>query len=868
MIRKLLIGVWTAVGTCAGAFAGEAFLDFADPNLRMSWWSPAKKDNTCGLAFVTNALTGRSTLRMSWDGKGTWMHAYAEPLPKPWPADGRLGVRVTVTVTDPVPVKEFNLRFQDAERETFYFPRKVKWSKPGQYRLSYVVDTNDLSAARIVKHGPTANGRIDLPLKSFGFNANFAYDGEPGSVLVDSVEVRPLPHKDVTTYPERGLARPFCDLAELPMLVGRGGSAEKATSLATGKAAVRCVAPKPTPVLGVDFCRFGSPNGALAPKFPRDAATALFVDVTTEMSVDLIRLKVIDTHSGISTFDFRLPELATPGRHVVRLDVPAAFVSNDRRNKDKSVGPFALAGIDFRAKAKFTGAAWVNGIGARVKASPARLLALDLDTGTVPRVVPPGTKTVKAFLENVADSPLALDVRFRLEDFRDDVVGMERCGRMSFAAGERKAFDIPVPVRQGVYYAVVDVRADGEDEEQSVELKRSFGVLKLTGATLGVAAWPGFCFGSVCHLNPYFGNAAEIEKMADAMAQVGLKVLRTDFRANSDWDYEWYDKVVDIFSKRGLAFDMILGYAAKPDGSADYEKSLAGYRKAFARYKGRVLFWEMLNEPDIDWGRQHPLQPDSYAELARRTRAALKEIDPSAVFMSAGFCCFDHKIMGKFQREAMGLCWREFDLHCFHGHGPYWHYVGTIDDRLLAMRKELGIDIPWYSNETALSMSAGTGEKLQAEAQFKKTLFAWSRGARGLTWYNMRGKGENDDDGEHGYGMLTMRLDPRAVYGAWNAFTALYRGKRFREELSAGEGNRCFVLESDKHVVAGFWREKPKDAAVVLKTDAERAYLADIFGNRQSLEVRDGKIALRFTEEPQSLILPPGSSLRHENGEE
>ena len=184
-----------------------------------------------------------------------------------------------------------------------------------------------------------------------------------------------------------------------------------------------------------------------------------------------------------------------------------------------------------------------------------------------------------------------------------------------------------------------------------------------------------------------------------------------------------------------------------------------------------------------------------------------------------------------------------------------------IDDKLLPLRREAGIEIPWYANETALSTAKGTGERVQAEALVKKLLFAWSRGARGYTWYNLRGKGENPMDYEQGFGMLTLRLDPKAVYCAWNALTGICRNKEFRREISCGDGNRCFLLGGAEGEVAGLWREKPGTRRVVLRTAAATAETADIFGNRSPCAVADGRIELDISTEPVWLFLPPDSGL-------
>ena len=124
--------------------------------------------------------------------------------------------------------------------------------------------------------------------------------------------------------------------------------------------------------------------------------------------------------------------------------------------------------------------------------------------------------------------------------------------------------------------------------------------------------------------------------------------------------------------------------------------------------------------------------------IHRKSGQLLRQIDPNAQFMSAGFC----QLIGRgrpelpdFHQGAMKECKDLFDVHCFHGHGHFQSYADRIiDGNLLPKRKELGITMPWYANETALTSAACT-EKEQAEALFKKLLFSWGRGAIGYTWY-------------------------------------------------------------------------------------------------------------------------------------
>ena len=64
----------------------------------------------------------------------------------------------------------------------------------------------------------------------------------------------------------------------------------------------------------------------------------------------------------------------------------------------------------------------------------------------------------------------------------------------------------------------------------------------------------------------------------------------------------------------------------------------------------------------------------------------------------------------------------------------------VVDERFLPMRRETGTTVPWYSNETAIHSLNGA-ERNQALTLFKKLIFAWSRGAIGYTWYDLRNDG-------------------------------------------------------------------------------------------------------------------------------
>ena len=76
-----------------------------------------------------------------------------------------------------------------------------------------------------------------------------------------------------------------------------------------------------------------------------------------------------------------------------------------------------------------------------------------------------------------------------------------------------------------------------------------------------------------------------------------------------------------------------IGVQAPPDDPADF----AAFAQAVAdRYKGRVRYYQIWNEPNIypEWGEQ-PVSPEAYAELLAAAARAIRSVDSDAVIVLA-----------------------------------------------------------------------------------------------------------------------------------------------------------------------------------------------------------------------------------------
>ncbi|MCD6519936.1 MAG: hypothetical protein J7M05_08445 [Anaerolineae bacterium] len=157
---------------------------------------------------------------------------------------------------------------------------------------------------------------------------------------------------------------------------------------------------------------------------------------------------------------------------------------------------------------------------------------------------------------------------------------------------------------------------------------------------------------------------AKVERSLQLVAAAGFHWIRQEFpwedieiSAKGDfWDHRWnksawekYDRIVDLANKYGLeiiarldnppAWSRKVGNApgwtkAPPD---DYEDFGDFVYAVVSRYRGRVRYYQIWNEPNIfpEWGDQPP-NPEAYVELLKVAYRRAKEADPDCVILAAG----------------------------------------------------------------------------------------------------------------------------------------------------------------------------------------------------------------------------------------
>ncbi|MBP6919802.1 MAG: cellulase family glycosylhydrolase [Candidatus Omnitrophica bacterium] len=150
--------------------------------------------------------------------------------------------------------------------------------------------------------------------------------------------------------------------------------------------------------------------------------------------------------------------------------------------------------------------------------------------------------------------------------------------------------------------------------------------------------------------NRHYPSRASIDRSIELMKKCGVGMVRMDFlwqdieAVAGAYRFEKYDYIVDALTRSNIAMLGVLGYHtdwASPDKkwnvpSPDHSFFTNYCRRVCRRYKDRVKFWEIWNEPDskIYWEPQDGLT--EYVPLLRDAYTCLKQEDPGCSVLNGG----------------------------------------------------------------------------------------------------------------------------------------------------------------------------------------------------------------------------------------
>ncbi len=393
-------------------------------------------------------------------------------------------------------------------------------------------------------------------------------------------------------------------------------------------------------------------------------------------------------------------------------------------------------------------------------------------------------------------------------------------------------------------------------------------------------------------VNTFLEQEAEPEKVERSMeliAAAGFRWIRQEFpwedieiSSRGDfWDHKWdqdawakYDRIVDAAERYGLeiiarldnppAWSRAVGNApgwekGPPDDYADYGNFVYA---VVSRYRGRVHYYQIWNEPNIypEWGDQ-PVDPAAYTALLRVGYERAKEADPDCVIIAAGLA----QTIEQGPRNLSDLTFLEgmyaagagawFDVM---GAQTYGLWTGPQDRRIGPERTNFGrvqllreimvrngdaakpiwaTEVGW--NAAPLSLESFPYGLVTEERQADYTVEAYRRAQAEWPWLGVmnywflrRPSDAERDQAWYYFRLLEPDFTPLPVYGALadlaNGAQTLSIGTH-QEDHWALEYNGRWVRRSDDAAMLGGYAIGAEGAALVF----------DYWGTDLALVLRD-----------------------------
>ncbi len=467
-------------------------------------------------------------------------------------------------------------------------------------------------------------------------------------------------------------------------------------------------------------------------------------------------------------------------------------------------------------------------------------------------LVRPGDK-VPLIVTNLAQAKQELSFQLELRSFYGETVKSEQ--KLVLDPGKSAPIAL-APLSVNGYWQVNAVFAD-----KSVQSTALAVLPELPTYTYNQG---DFMFGVCSHTARWSLKEQQLEALAAASA--GANFARTGMewgnlqKAPGPIDFTEFDQIYNIYAKYDIRLQAMFAFCARFAAPEELQKSekysdwsrakpdLALWRdyvkQCAAHYKGKIQIWEIWNEPDL-WTFAHFPVTD-YLDLAAAASDELRKVDSNITIFTGGFAGLadlPNRRDPEYQLKAMRDGQQYFDVHAYHGHSAFAAFSRQIDDKLLPLRQQAGVKIPWYANETAIS-AINHNEALQADSLFKKLLFCWSRGAAGYNWYDLRNDGFAAGDPEHHFGLYTNDFVPKPVLAVYHTLTAHYRGATYRRQLELGRGVWAFEFVNHDKILLPAWVESGDGSTLLLLSNVKgEVKYFDTMGNSSIVGV-DQNLAL------------------------
>ena len=416
------------------------------------------------------------------------------------------------------------------------------------------------------------------------------------------------------------------------------------------------------------------------------------------------------------------------------------------------------------------------------------------------------------------------------------------------AHGEALAMDVAGPERGGRRFVEAEFRAEIPGQEIAPVRPCWTAVPPAQGDS---SLRPGSPFGMGVYLDRFRG--ADLERAAEMARDAGVKWTREGFswgriepeRGRFDWSY--YDSLVATAKRYGISiYGLVSGWAPwtkaySPEGIEDYTAFL---KELVQHYRADIHDWEIWNEPNIFFW-QGPRE--MYAELLRKSHAAVKEADPAAQVLGMSTSGIDYNFIAR----TMALD-APFDILTIHP------YRKVLSDRALinelAIVSKLADGRPVWITEfgwTTLTPHNTIGqdfapfsEREQAALLARTYLCMLASGVKtNISWYDFRDDGDDPLYFENEMGVLHRDFRPKPAYAAYATLTRMLEGLEFEGRADVGTGAVfAYRFAGQGRTVTALWSAETAQTVTLAVTKG--ATLVNAIGEAREVAPGAAKIDL------------------------
>ena len=355
------------------------------------------------------------------------------------------------------------------------------------------------------------------------------------------------------------------------------------------------------------------------------------------------------------------------------------------------------------------------------------------------------------------------------------------------------------------------------------------------------------------------------------MREAGIGWARADFswsgvlrKPGGEWDFKHLDDVVRWAEAEGVRILPILDYDtpwARP-AHEHLDQWLEFVGQVVGRYKDRIRYWEVWNEPNLEQFWHDKPSAENYVKLLRATYKRIKQIDPKLVVLLGGTAGIPWGYLeGVYKAGAR----ESFDVMNVH---PY-RYPRSPEEaplfedllRLRRMMSEQGdaqkpvwiTEIGWPTHQGR----RGVSPERQAEMLARAYLLSLQAGVEVVFWYEFQAMENKPDYNEDHFGIVHRDLRPKPAYTALKTLAGVRPAgsKKLDRPWRAGDVFCPAWQRPDGQTAWALWRPgKPEDRTLRVKGEVRQA--VGHLGEPLTLKRQGQQLTVRPGEGPLYLVGP------------